>query len=65
MIKYEGRKKKAASKNFGKFTRETVWMKEKGRPEISWMQEATTGIREKGINSMEWIVRDKRRRKIK
>ena len=30
----------------------------KGRPRNSWMQEVTTGIREKGINNMEWIERE-------
>jgi len=29
----------------------------KGRPRNLWMQEVTTGIREKGINNMEWIDR--------
>jgi hypothetical protein len=28
------------------------------------MQEVTTGMREKGINSMEWICREEWRRKI-
>ena len=26
-----------------------------GRPRNSWVQEVTTGMREQGINSMEWI----------
>ena len=29
--------------------------KRKGRPRNSWMEEVTTGIKEKGIRSMEWI----------
>ena len=37
----------------------------KGRPRNSWMQEVTTGIREKGINNMEWIDREEWRRKVK
>ena len=28
----------------------------KGRSRNSWMQEVTTGMREKGINDMEWIT---------
>ena len=36
----------------------------KGRPQNSWMQEAT-GMREKGINTMERMNRDECRRKIK
>ena len=31
--------------------------RKKGRPRNSWMQEVTTGMREKGINTMEWIYR--------
>ena len=31
----------------------------------SWMQEITTGIREKRINGMEWINKEKWRRKIR
>ena len=30
---------------------------EKGRPRNSCLQEVTTGMREKGINNMEWINR--------
>ena len=37
----------------------------KGRPRNSWMQEVTTGMREKGIKNMEWIDREEWRRKIK
>ena len=36
----------------------------KRRPRNSWMQEVTSGMREKGINSMEWIDREEWRRKI-
>ena len=36
----------------------------KGRHQNSWMLEATTGIREKGINNMEWINKEEWRRKI-
>ena len=31
----------------------------------SWMEEGTTGMREKGINNMEWIDKEEWRRKIK
>jgi hypothetical protein len=31
----------------------------------SWIQEVTTGIREKGINNMEWIDRQEWRREMK
>ena len=34
----------------------------KGRPRNSWMEEAKTGMREKGIKNMEWV--DRRRRKM-
>ena len=37
----------------------------KERPQISCMQKVTTGMREKGINSMEWIDKEEWRRKIK
>ena len=37
----------------------------KGRPRNSWMPEVTTGMREKGINSMEWSNREAWRRRIK
>ena len=37
----------------------------KGRPRKSWMQGVTTGMREKGINNMEWVDREEWRRKIK
>ena len=40
-------------------------VRRKGRPRNSWMQEVTTGMREKGVNSMEWINREGCRRKIK
>ena len=36
----------------------------KGRPRNSWTQEVT-GMREKGINNMEWIDREEWRREIK
>ena len=39
----------------------STWEKEKKRK----MQEVTTGIKEKGINNMEWIDREEWRRKIK
>ena len=39
--------------------------KRKGRPRYLWMQEVTTGMREKGINNMELIDREEWRRKIK
>ena len=31
----------------------------KGRPQNSWMQEVTTGMREMGINNMKWIDKEK------
>ena len=40
-------------------------IKIKGRPRNSWMQEVTTGIKEKGIINMEWVDREEWRRKIK
>jgi hypothetical protein len=42
----------ATSNNFGMVS---AW--KKGRPRNSWMQEVKTGMREKGINSMEvWKI---------
>ena len=35
---------------------------EEGKPRNSWKQEVTTGMREKGINGMEWIDREEWRR---
>ena len=40
-------------------------IRRKGRHRNSWMQEITTGMREKGIDNMEWVDREKWRRKIK
>ena len=40
-------------------------MNEERLPRNSWIQEVTTGMREKGINNMEWIGREEWRRKIK
>ena len=37
----------------------------KGRSRNSWMQEVTTGMRERGIDDLEWVDREGRRRKIK
>ena len=37
----------------------------KGRPQNSWMEEVTIGMGERGINNLEWLDRDGRRRKIK
>ena len=37
----------------------------KERPRNSWMQEVRTGIKDKGIDSMEWIDMEEWRRKIK
>ena len=34
----------------------------KGRLRNSWVQEVTTGMREKGINNLEWVDREDRRR---
>jgi hypothetical protein len=36
-----------------------------GRSRNSWMQEVTTGMREKGINNLESVNRERWRRKIK
>ena len=37
----------------------------KGRLRNSWMQDVTTGMREREINNLEWVDREGRRRKIK
>jgi hypothetical protein len=37
----------------------------KGRPRNSWMQEVTTGMRERGIGDLEWVDREGWRIKIK
>ena len=37
----------------------------KVRPRNLWMQEVTRGMRGKGINNMEWVDREKWRRKLK
>ena len=37
----------------------------KGRTRNSWLKEVTTGMRQKGINNMEWVDRGEWRRKIK
>ena len=37
----------------------------KGRSRNSWMQEVTTGMREKGTNNIEFVDREEWRRKIK
>ena len=39
--------------------------KKEGKPHNSWVQEVTTGMREKEINIMEWIDREEWRREIK
>ena len=36
----------------------------KGRPRNSWMQEVTTGMRERKIGDLEWVDREVRRKKI-
>jgi hypothetical protein len=36
----------------------------KERPRNLWIKEATTGMREKGINKMGWIYREEWRRKL-
>jgi hypothetical protein len=35
------------------------------KPRNSMLQEVTTGMREKGINKMEWIDREEWRKKLK
>ena len=35
-----------------------------GRPRNSWMQEVTTGMRERGIGDFEWVDREGWRKKI-
>ena len=37
----------------------------KGRPRNSWMQKVTTGMRQRGINNLEWADREGWRRKMK
>ena len=37
--------------------------KRKGRPQNYWMQEVSTGMREKEINNMGWIDKEEWRRK--
>ena len=37
----------------------------KGRTRNSWMEEVTAAVRERGINNLEWVEREERRRKIK
>ena len=37
----------------------------RGKSRNSWIQEVTSGMREKGINNMKQINREERRRKIK
>ena len=48
--------RKTPSKNFGR--------RRKGRPENSWIQEVTTGMRGKGIGDLEWVNREGWRKKI-
>ena len=36
----------------------------KGRPRNSWMQEIITGMREWGFGDLEWVDRERRRKKI-
>ena len=36
----------------------------KGRPRNSWMQEVTTGLRERGIGGLEWVDREEWRKKM-
>jgi hypothetical protein len=40
-------------------------IRRKGRSRNSWIQEVRTGMREKGIDIVEWIDRKEWRRKIK
>ena len=51
----------------GKLTGKRPLGRRRGRPRNSWMQEVTTRMREKEINSMECIDREewKRKRKLK
>ena len=37
---------------------------EKKRPRNSWLLEVTTGLREKGINNIEWICKEEWKRKL-
>ena len=39
--------------------------RKKGRPQNLWMQKVTTGMREKGIDNMEWVDRGECRKKMK
>ena len=43
----------------------TTLKENENRPQNSWMLEVTTGMREKGINNMEWIDRKEWKIKIK
>ena len=36
----------------------STWKKKKGRPRNFWMQEVTSGMREKRINNMKWIDKE-------
>ena len=58
-------RKKATSDNFGMVP---PWKMKKGKTRNSWMQEVTTGMREReggGIDGLEWVDREGRRWKIK
>ena len=56
--------KKGYLKKYNKNGLVSIWKKKKS-PRNSRMQEVTTGMREIGINNMEWIDRGQCRRKIK
>ena len=36
----------------------------KGKPRDSWMQELTTGIRERGVGDLEWVDREGWKKKL-
>ena len=37
---------------------EKFWKKKKRKTSKFWLQEVTTGMKEKGINDMEWVDRE-------
>ena len=37
-----------------------IYKRRKGKSRYSWMQEVTTGMRENGINNMEWVDREEK-----
>ena len=48
--------KKGNRKTFFKWY--SAGIRRKGKPRNSWMQDVTTGVKEKGIKNMDWIDRE-------